>query len=353
MPGIRVLAIAAVLAVMPARSAVSESLRLALFEQYLDSLRQVAGIPGLSALMLVNREIVWEKGFGFQDLESSIRARPDTPYALGDLTEPFAATLLLQCVERGKLDLDTPIQRFSALLGDSNALVRHVLTHTSDGTPGQAFKYDPARFVALTEVSNACTGFGFRKVLVWEILERLAMVDSVPGVDVLDPAVIPATTFDQQTRDRFAQVLARVAPPYKVDKKGRASRSEVTQKSIDTSTGLISTVRDLARYDLALSDGVLLEPDTLSRAWTNPTTASGETLPHGIGWFVQMHENEKIVWHFGVVTDGYSSLIIKVPNRNMTLIMLANSDGLSAPFQLSAGDVTASAFARLFLRLFV
>ena len=35
----------------------------------------------------------------------------------------------------------------------------------------------------------------------------------------------------------------------------------------------------------------------------------------------------------------------------MTFILLANSDGLSATFQLPAGNVTKSLFATLFLRL--
>ena len=39
------------------------------------------------------------------------------------------------------------------------------------------------------------------------------------------------------------------------------------------------------------------------------------------------------------------------PSRNVTFILLANSDGLSAPFNLPAGDVTKSVFASLFLKL--
>ena len=45
--------------------------------------------------------------------------------------------------------------------------------------------------------------------------------------------------------------------------------------------------------------------------------------------------------------------MIKVPDRDLTLIVLANSDGLNASFGLSEGNVTSSLFARLFLRLFV
>jgi len=44
---------------------------------------------------------------------------------------------------------------------------------------------------------------------------------------------------------------------------------------------------------------------------------------------------------------------VTVPGRGLTLILLANSDGLSSPFSLSSGDLTASPFGRLFLGLFV
>jgi len=57
-----------------------------------------------------------------------------------------------------------------------------------------------------------------------------------------------------------------------------------------------------------------------------------------------------VVWHFGVVKDAWSSLIVKVPSRDLTFILLANSDGLSAPFALENGDITTSVFARLFLK---
>ena len=75
-------------------------------------------------------------------------------------------------------------------------------------------------------------------------------------------------------------------------------------------------------------------------------------LPTGLGWFVQNYNAEAIVWQFGVMTGGYSSLILKIPAKRLTLVLLANSDGLCSPFDLSTGDVTKSLFALVFLRLF-
>ena len=77
-----------------------------------------------------------------------------------------------------------------------------------------------------------------------------------------------------------------------------------------------------------------------------------QVLPTGLGWFVQKYNAETVVWQFGMMTNGYSSLILKLPARRLTLILLANSDGLSSPFDLPSGDVTKSLFAVLFLRLF-
>jgi hypothetical protein len=101
---------------------------------------------------------------------------------------------------------------------------------------------------------------------------------------------------------------------------------------------------------LALRDNLLLTPQTRLGAWTN-VTVGGVPLPTGLGWFVQGYNGQMLVWHFGLVKDAWSSLILKVPNRDLTFILLANSDGLSAPFALENGDVTSSAFAKLFLRM--
>ena len=68
---------------------------------------------------------------------------------------------------------------------------------------------------------------------------------------------------------------------------------------------------------------------------------------------MQAFNGERIVWHFGVSDNASSSLIISVPRRGLTLILLANSAGLARPLPLSAGDVTISPFARLFLSIFL
>ena len=79
------------------------------FASYLDALRRQAGIPGLSAVILRNGNIVWESGLGVQNIERNLPATPETPYYLGDLTQVFTATMVLQCIEQGTLSFDDPV----------------------------------------------------------------------------------------------------------------------------------------------------------------------------------------------------------------------------------------------------
>ena len=137
--------------------------------------------------------------------------------------------------------------------------------------------------------------------------------------------------------------------PYKVDSQRRPTRSSAPTATLSAATGVVSTVRDLARFDAALDDGILLDASTRSRAWESAGTA-----PAGLGWFVSRHNGERVVWQFGLARDAYSSLIVKVPGRNLTLILLANSDGLAGPpYNLADGNLASNLFASLFLKLFV
>ena len=77
-------------------------------EVELEDLPQKLKIPAFSAAIVQDQELVWAKGFGYADLENKVEATPDTPYHLASLTKPFAATIIMQLVEEGLLNLDDP-----------------------------------------------------------------------------------------------------------------------------------------------------------------------------------------------------------------------------------------------------
>jgi CubicO group peptidase (beta-lactamase class C family) len=189
----------------------------------------------------------------------------------------------------------------------------------------------------------------YERVLAEDVFSILGLSDSVPGSALAAPTLQDAETFGVNNLSRYAAVLARMATPYRVDTRGRATRNDLPRVRVNASTGVVTTVRDLARFDAGLDHAILLRPSTQVAAWMRPV----EHLPTALGWFAQNYNGNAVVWQFGVVPDSYSSLIVKVPNRRLTFILLANSDGLNVPFALEGGDVTASLFARLFLRLYV
>ncbi|MEZ5288976.1 MAG: serine hydrolase domain-containing protein [Vicinamibacterales bacterium] len=327
-----------------------QSLLYSLFERYIDSLRLQTGIPGMSAAIVQGGQVVWERGFGYQDVDRSIAAAPDTPYPVGGLTQTIATVILGNCAERGRLDIDDPISRWVSGFAAPDASVRRVMAHASD-TPAQ-FRYDESRFAGLTGVAEACDDEAFRVVVADEVLDRLGMAVSVPGQDLGVGGSPARDQFDGGRLGRYQDVLSRLAVPYRVDRNGKATRADITPSGFSAADGLVSTVRDLARFDAALDDEVLLRRESLSVAWT-PANFSGAPLPTGLGWFVQNYQGEKLIWQFSHIPGAYSGLILKMPARRLTLIMLANSDGLSTGANLEQGDVTASPFVKIFLRLFV
>jgi len=251
--------------------------------------------------------------------------------------------LLQQCLEFRHLELTDPVQRWVSQYPEEQTTVAQILSHA--GVNG-GFKYDAGRYATLTEVIEQCASERYSRLLSEEMLDRLGMSSSVPGHDLAENSP-NRRYFSSNALDRFTAILGRVALPYRVDTRGRPTRSGYARPSLSASTGVVSTVRDLARFDRALDDNILLDAATRRLAWE----AAG-LGPTGYGWFVQRYNNDRIVWHFGLARDAYSALYIKLPDRNLTLILLANSDALGAPYNLSNGDVTASLFAQLFLKLF-
>ena len=335
---------------MPAQRTPAQTLDLGTaFEGYIELLRQQAGIPGISGVLVQDGVIVWERGLGYVNLENRIPARPDTPYLIGDLTESLASVLVLRCVEGRQLALDREITNYGGAVPEDRATVRQVLSHTSTG-PG-TFRFSPERFAQLTGAVEYCTRQPFRKTMALQVLDRLAMARSVPGRDFATAGAVAADMFEPSYFEHYGRVLDSLAVPYKVDKRGHATRTVVAIDGIDASTGLVSTAHDLARFDIALDAGLLLREDTRATAWSPAAGQGGAVAPTGLGWFVQSYRGTPVIWQYGVIANAYSGIIVKIPARRITMILLANSDGLAVPYQLEAGDVTRSPFASVLLRM--
>jgi CubicO group peptidase (beta-lactamase class C family) len=121
-----------------------------------------------------------------------------------------------------------------------------------------------------------------------------------------------------------------------------------------TAAGLVSNVIDVCKFSLALDNDLLMLPKSRELMFTPFLSNEGQELPYGLGWFIDNNEGIKLIWHYGY-WDAVSSLIIKVPEKELAFVVLANSDRLSSasPGIGTDEDVNRSVVAQEFLNAFV
>jgi CubicO group peptidase (beta-lactamase class C family) len=342
---------------LSSQTALNEN-RLTRFEKKVDELRALLGIPGMSAVIVKDQRVLWARGFGFADVEGRVPATPETVYHIASFTKTFAATLVMQLVEQGKLDLDEPVSHYSADFKDDSVRIKHLLSHTSSGTPGERFEYDGSRFDYLTAVIEKKTGKPFREVIVKTILDPLAMSSSVPGADVVDEADKWVAALGKKDLDRYRDVLPRQAKPYTLYGDGEIVPVAYPVKFFGAAAGLVSTVLDMAKFDIAIDRHVFLKKATQEKAWTPFISNGGQRLPYGLGWFVEDYHGVRLIWHTGHWGTGFSGIYVKVPEKNLSLVLYSNSEAL-ADHQYLADEkpvawlIRQNVFACSFLRLFV
>ena len=156
---------------------------LAGFEAQLDSLRVFLEIPGMSAAIVKDERTVWARGFGYADLANERLATPSTSFHVASLTKTFASVIIMRLVEEGRMSLDDPVSDYGVDLPNADAiLVRHLMTHTSEGSPGAAFSYNGNRFGELGKVIEEASGRSFADLLVETILRPLNLSNTAPNV---------------------------------------------------------------------------------------------------------------------------------------------------------------------------
>ncbi|MDQ8027798.1 MAG: serine hydrolase domain-containing protein [Brevundimonas sp.] len=275
----------------------------AVFRQSLQGLAAELTVPGM-AYAVVERGEVTASGAVAGPGDAPLAM--ETPLRFASVTKALTGVLLMQAVERGTLDLDAPAATWVPALSERpDITVRHLAAHVSEGVPGEAFVYGTTRYARLGTVVAATHG-----------------------------------------RDSYAEALrAGIVEP--------AGMSWRDSPHLGAHAGFVSTVPDMARFVAALQTDRLVRRDTFDRLTRPYVTTAGVAQPVGVGWFAQTLGGERVVWSFGQDDPDHSSaLILMLPDRDLALVLLANTDELSNPFRLLAGDVRTSPFATAFLDAF-
>jgi CubicO group peptidase (beta-lactamase class C family) len=315
---------------------------MAELEARLESLRGRYHIAGMAAAITKDQAIVWTKQFGHADIAANRPVIDSTIFHLASLTKPFAATVILQLVDEGKVSLDDPVSKYGInLSAQGTILVRHLLSHTSEGVPGTRYSYNGNRFGHLDSVIVRADGRSVGAAIHARIIQPVGLYGTAPNMDS------PAFSVSGKSRDGY---LAGVATGYAW--KDNAYVPTAYPTYFGSSAGLMSTARDYAKFSMAIDRDALLKPETKALAFTPTRDSNGRDLPYGLGWFTTTYKGERVIWHYGYWTAN-SSLIVKVPSRGLSFVLLANTDGLSSPFPLGSGRLETSDFAREFLDAFL
>ena len=322
----------------------SPAASIAEFEQRLEDMRATSHIAAITAVISKGQDVVWVKPYGLADVAQQRPATETTVYHLASLTKPVAGTVLLQLVQEGRVSLDDPVSMYGINLASPTGMVirvRHLLSHTSEGVPGTQYAYNGDRFALLENVIVQAAGKSFAVALQERIIVPLGLQRTAPNPQ--SPS-FATSGFDRATFEAsMARGYTYSAGGYKVT---------AYPASFGAAAGLTSSALDYASFSMAMDRDALLQPATKALAYTPVVSPSGETFPYALGWFSTIYRGVRVIWHYGLWTAN-SSLIVKVPDRGLTFVVLANSDALSSPYQFGAGKLETSPWARLFLDTFV
>jgi CubicO group peptidase (beta-lactamase class C family) len=323
-----------------------------------DALRQSAKIPGLAVVVLRGTTVVLAEGLGYGDLAARVPVTPETPFNIASVTKPISAVVALRLVELGQLELDRPLRDYDGYTDYRTAVrteggiffgdfdpdpaapltLRHLLSMTANGPPGTRFFYNPPAYswASRPMAQAAKTAFS-------ELTARL----------VFAPAGMTRSARIHRALPLPAPLAASLARPYHLAPDGQLVPSAQPGPQGDGAAGgVISTARDLARFDRALTEGKLISAASRQLMWTAGRAPDGRALPYGLGWFVNDFQGEKLLWHTGLWEGAYSALYLKIPGRDLTLILLANSDGLRWEQRFDEAAPERSPFVTAFLAAF-
>ncbi|MEM4542074.1 MAG: serine hydrolase domain-containing protein, partial [Desulfurococcaceae archaeon] len=95
-------------------------------------------MPSLVIALSKRGELVYQRCFGFKDVESSLPPTPRTNYGIGSVTKAFTALAIMQLQERGRLSVDDPVNKYMDIFKTNEVRIHHLLTHTS-GIPALGY----------------------------------------------------------------------------------------------------------------------------------------------------------------------------------------------------------------------
>ena len=310
-------------------------------------------VPGLSAAIVSEKQLSYERGYGLADVENNVPATSETVYRLASISKMLTGVAVMQLVEQGKIDLAAPIQKYAPSFPEKQApitcelLLKHqsgirhykgdevhsAVSYRRVADSFKIFQDDPLLFTPGEKFSYTTYGFN----LLGAAIEGASGQDYVTYVQ--EHVCKPAGMATIQP-DRPEKIVPHRAAGYR--RVGTAAVSVLMNDfAVDVSNkipggGWCSTPGDLARFAIALADAKLVSRETLDKMWTRQATADGKLTDVGLSCFVGEYEGQRRISHSGG-QPKVSTFLILAPDQGMAVALMCNVS--NSPVQALAGDI--------------
>lgn len=311
----------------------------------LETFMDTTHVPGLSAAIAIDGEVVWTDGFGHADLAHQVPATEDTRFRIASISKPVAATVAMMLVEDGQLDLDAPIRSYLPLFPEKRDTIttRQLLSHTAgirhyEGDefesatryesrlgPLAIFADDPLLFEPGTDYSYSTFGY----TLASAVMEAAA--DST-FLELLEARLADPLNLDTLVPEKTREVIPNKASFYLVET-SNGDTTVVNAPYVDNSNkwtggGLLAAPKDVVGFVLGLLDGELITEESLNEMFAPQAPVEDASNHYGLGWRVdEDDQGRQVVWHTGGAMGG-SGVVRFYPDRDLVVATLANTSGV-------------------------
>jgi CubicO group peptidase (beta-lactamase class C family) len=293
--------------------------------------------PALSVAIVTDNQLRWTNGYGLADVENAVPAKADTAYRLASISKSLTATAVMQLVEKGKLDLDAPIQKYCAAFPQKQwpITARQLLTHFAGvrhNKPGElvstkhynsltealdSFKDEPLLYEPGTRYFYSTPGYTVLGCAI-EGASGMAYLDYVRE-NIFKPAGMTRTQ-----SDNVYTLIANRARGYRKTQAGELENAPLHDTSIKIPAGgLVSTVEDLARFAIAVMNGTLVKQATLEQMWIHPKARDGKESNYGFGWLTAEQDGQKRVFNDGSQA-GTRTYLFLIPGERFAIALMTN-----------------------------
>jgi CubicO group peptidase (beta-lactamase class C family) len=334
----------------------------------LDALRERHGVPAASVAVLSGGEID-AAASGFLNLDTGVEATTDSLFQIGSITKVWTATLVMQLVDEGRIELDAPVRRYlpDFRVADEEVsaavTIRHLLTHTS-GIDGDHFADTGRGDDVLQRYAETCaelpqvhplgatmsycnTGF----TVLGRVLEVVTdtVWDELLQTRLVQPLGLTHTVTLPEDVLRFRAAIGHIQPP---GQELRPAPAWGLPRSAGPAGTICSTAAELLAFaalhlrDGLGPDGTRLLSEASARAMREPqvevpTGGIGESEAHwGLGWSVYTWSGRTVVGHDGG-TIGQAAFLRLVPDSNTAVALLTNGGDLLGLYRDLCGGLLA------------